>query len=151
MVMVSSIAYKQGIIDFEDLDWSRRSYDRMKCYGDSKLANLLFMNSLNRLSEESGAGTIAVAAHPGLTGTERQQTIGIGGKLTKWLASPVRKGVLPQLLASTDPQVGPGEYYGPRFGLFGKPVRVRLDAKALDTDVADRLWTLSERVTGFSF
>ena len=151
VVVVSSLAYRQGVIDFDDLAWNSRSYDRLKCYGDSKLANLLFMNSLNRLARKRGANVVAVAAHPGLTGTERQQTIGIGGKVSKWLASPVEKGVRPQLLACSAANSEAGDFLGPRFGLFGPPTRVKLSAHALDEATADRLWQVSEDVTGVRY
>ena len=31
------------MIDFDDLDWRKRPYSRGKAFGDSKLANLLFI------------------------------------------------------------------------------------------------------------
>lgn len=151
VVVVSSLAYKQGTIDFEDLAWEQRPYDRMKCYGDSKLANLLFVNSLNRLAAIKHASLIAVAAHPGLTATERQQSIGIGGMLAKWIASPVEKGCLPQLLASTANMVRAGDFYGPKYGLVGDPKLLKLDKKATDISVADKLWDVSEKITGVTY
>ncbi|MEE8302085.1 MAG: SDR family NAD(P)-dependent oxidoreductase, partial [Candidatus Tectomicrobia bacterium] len=151
VVVLSSLAYQQGVIDFTDLDWNKRKYDRMKCYGDSKLANLLFMIELNRAFERCGASAIAVAAHPGLTATERQQSIGIGGVLARWLASPVEKGCLPQLLAATEPAVRAGEFYGPRYGLLGKPSKISLKPNAKDSEVSKKLWEFSETVTGVRY
>ncbi|WKD48958.1 oxidoreductase [Microbulbifer spongiae] len=151
VVVVSSLAYKQGVIDFDDLTWDKRPYNRMKCYGDSKLANLLFVNSFNRLSTKNNTSVIAVAAHPGLTATECQQSIGIGGKLAKWIASPVERGCLPQLLASSASMVKAGDFYGPKFGLIGSPKQLKLDRKALDESVADRLWDVSEKITQVSY
>jgi len=149
VVVVSSIAYKSGAIDFDDLNWEKREYNTLKCYGDSKLANLLFVKYLNQFLREKGASTIAVSAHPGLTGTERQQSIGIGGKLTKWIASPVEKGVRPQLLAAVDPQAEPNDFYGPRYGVVGKPVKLKLN-RLVEHD-AVKLWELSEKITGVAF
>src|SRR6266481_4293609 len=55
-------------INFGDLQ-SQRSYRRVAAYSQSKLANLMFTYELHR--RLSGVGTtIAVAAHPGLAGTE---------------------------------------------------------------------------------
>jgi len=149
VVVVSSLAYKSGTINFEDLNWEDREYNTFKCYGDSKLANLLFVKYLNQFLREKGASTIAVSAHPGLTGTERQQSIGIGGKLAKWIASPVEKGVRPQLLAAIDPQAEPNDFYGPKYGLIGKPEKLKLND--LDTQEAIKLWKLSENNTGVVF
>lgn len=151
VVIVSSLAYKQGAINFDDLAWKKRPYNRMKCYGDSKLANLLFMNSLNRLFREKGVSAMSVAAHPGLTGTDRQQTEGIGGVLSKWIASPVEKGCRPQLMASCSEEVKAGDFYGPQFGILGPPKALALTAAATDEQVADRLWETSEKATGIVF
>jgi len=149
VVVVSSLAYKSGSINFDDLNWGDREYNTFKCYGDSKLANLLFVKYLNQFLREKGASTIAVSAHPGLTGTERQQSIGIGGKLAKWIASPVEKGVLPQLFAAIDAQAEPNSFYGPKYGLIGKPKKLKLNR--LDKQDAIKLWKLSENKTGVAF
>jgi len=149
VVVVSSLAYKSGVINFDDINWDNREYNTFKCYGDSKLANLLFVKHLNEFLKIKGVSTIAVSAHPGLTATERQQTIGIGGKLAKWLASPIEKGVKPQLLAAIDPNAKPNDFYGPRYGLVGKPVKLKLNR--LDTQEAIKLWELSEKKTGITF
>jgi len=149
VVVVSSLAYKSGTINFDDINWEDREYNRFKCYGDSKLANLLFVKHLNQFLRDKGASTIAVSAHPGLTGTERQQTIGIGGKLAKWIASPVEKGVRPQLLATIDPQAEPNAFYGPKYGLIGRPVKLKLNH--LDAEETAKLWKLSEKNTGVTF
>ena len=151
VVLVSSLAYRQGVIDFSDFSWNHRKYDRMKCYGDSKLANMLFMHSLNGKFKSLGSTAIAVAAHPGLTGTERQQSIGIGGLVAKWVASPVEKGCLPQLLAACEATAKAGEFYGPKFGLIGRPVLQKLHSKALDYSLAKALWAKSEEITGVQY
>jgi len=151
VVLVSSLAYRQGEIVFSDFSWKHRQYNRMKCYGDSKLANMLFMLSLNEKFESLGSSAIAVAAHPGLTGTERQQSIGIGGLVAKWLASPVEKGCLPQLLAACEESVKAGDFYGPRFGLIGRPALQDLHSKALDGSLAEELWAKSEEITGVCY
>jgi len=149
VVVVSSLAYKSGVIDFDDLSWKKRKYHRVKSYGDSKLANLLFVAQLNRYFLNQNIAAMAVSAHPGLTGTDRQQSIGVGGRFAKWLASPVEKGVLPQLLAATKPDIKAGDFYGPKFGLKGRPTKLKL--KEFDTQLFERLWTVSEELTGTKF
>lgn len=89
VVTLTSQAWRSGTIDFDDLDWRRRPYSRGKSYGDSKLANLLFMRALQTRFDDAGAEVLSLAAHPGLTGTERQQSIGVGGLLaTRKLSYP---------------------------------------------------------------
>lgn len=148
VVTLSSGANRVGEIRFDDMDWRQREYDRVKSYGDSKLANLLFTAALQKRFEEAGSSALSVAAHPGLTATERQQTVGIGGWFTTAIASPVETGVAPQLRAATDPNVKKGEYYGPRFGLRGGPVPAQPKGKAVDAELAEELWQYTENLIG---
>lgn len=151
VVTMSSGGHKYGNIDFNDINWEQRPYHRVNSYGDSKLANLLFVRSLQERFDAQEVNAISVAAHPGLSATDRQQTIGIGGWLTKVLAQPVWKGALPALKAATDSKVKALEYYGPQYEMFGYPKITNMDKKALDKDVANKLWKLSEEITGVTF
>lgn len=151
VVTVTSAAYRSGVIDFDDLDWRRRPYSRTKSYGDSKLANLLFMRELQKRFDLAGATALSLAAHPGLSGTERQQTIGIGGVLARALASPVVVGVRPQLRAVTDPAASKLDLYGPRFGIRGPACRVPIHGPARSDALAERLWSVTEEITGFRY
>ncbi len=151
VVTLSSGGYRAGVIDFDDINWHQRPYSRVKAYGDSKLANLLFMRVLQTKFDRAGATSLSVAAHPGLTATERQQTIGIGGRLSKCLATPVSKGVAPQLFAATERSVDKCDFYGPRFGIWGSPKKQNLKGLALDQALALKLWQFSEEVTGVSY
>lgn len=151
VVTMSSGGHKYGKIDFDDLNWENRKYDRVKSYGDSKLANLLFACKLQERFDIDSINSLSVSAHPGLSATERQQSIGIGGWLTKILAQPVWKGALPALLAATDSRVKAIEYYGPKYGIRGHPSLSRMDEMVFDRSLADKLWKMSEEITGVSF
>jgi NAD(P)-dependent dehydrogenase (short-subunit alcohol dehydrogenase family) len=151
VVTMSSGGHKYGKIDFDDINWENRKYDRVKSYGDSKLANLLFACKLQERFDIENLSSMSVSAHPGLSATERQQTIGIGGWLTKLLAQPVWKGALPALLAATDSRVKAIEYYGPKYGIRGYPTLSRMDEMVFDRSLADKLWKLSEEITGVSY
>ncbi|MCG8582687.1 MAG: SDR family NAD(P)-dependent oxidoreductase, partial [Bacteroidales bacterium] len=61
VVTLSSGGYKQGNINFNDLQWDKRAYHRVKSYGDSKLANLLFTFKLQQYFESKGATAMAVS------------------------------------------------------------------------------------------
>ena len=70
VVVVSSIAHNiRAKIDFADLQWETRRYDRVASYGQSKLANLMFAYDLQRRLDAAKAKTVAVAAHPGVAAT----------------------------------------------------------------------------------
>jgi NAD(P)-dependent dehydrogenase (short-subunit alcohol dehydrogenase family) len=151
VVTMSSGAYRSGDIDFNDINWNNRTYSRSKSYGDSKLANMLFMMELERFFIKNSIDAISLSAHPGLSATERQQTIGIGGRLTKFLAQPVTIGALPALMAATHPDAKGGEYYGPRWFIRGYPKLEKKKPIVFNKDLAKKLWALSEQITGVRF
>ncbi|WP_375748880.1 oxidoreductase [Vibrio sp. HN007] len=151
VVTVSSGGYKFGEIRFDDLNWQIRPYHRVKSYGDSKLANMLFYRQLHHLFESNDVNAKSIAAHPGLTASERQQTEGIGGVLSRFAASPIQCGVQPLLRACCDPECKSGDFIGPRFGIRGRPVKTSLNSSATDSEVAEKLWDYSSEVTGVRY
>ena len=150
VVTVSSSAHRWGDIDFDDLNWERRTYRRMPSYGQSKLANLLFTFELQRRLEQVGAPTAALAAHPGWTGTNLQRHSGAIRRLNPVFSMKPWQGALPTLYAATAPDAEGGAYYGPDglMELRGYPTRVATSDAALDFEAAERLWRVSEELTG---
>src|SRR3954453_20944272 len=73
VVTVSSGGHRMGTIRLDDLNWHRGGYQRWRAYGQSKLANLLFMLELQRRLAEAGSSVRALAAHPGYAATNLQQ------------------------------------------------------------------------------
>ena len=63
------------------------------------------------------------------------------------------QGALPSLLAATDPVVKGGQYYGPDGfrELRGYPVLVDSGKQSKDVAVQERLWKVSEELTGVTF
>ena len=59
-------------------------------------------------------------------------------------------GALPVLYAATSPDAVGGEYYGPGgwFELTGRPGVARKSGRARDLATAERLWRVSEALTG---
>ena len=57
------------------------------------------------------------------------------------------RGALSQLRAATDPNAKGGEFYGPRWGNNGAPVRKPILRPGIDTGI-EKLWLVSERETG---
>lgn len=158
VVVVASIAHTiQADIHFDDLQWER-GYNRVAAYGQSKLANLMFTYELQRRLAAAGAKTIAVAAHPGISNTELMRHVP-GSNLPGFstLAGLVTNspavGALATLRAATDPQVRGGQYYGPSGfrELVGHPVLVESTRKSHDVAIQQRLWAVSEDLTGVSY
>ncbi len=153
IVTVSSMAHRFGTMDFDDLQWEQRSYNRQASYGQSKLANLLFTYELQRKLEAAGVETIAVAAHPGWTATNLQRTAAVFRMLNPILAMKPWQGALPTLRAATGEGVHGGEYYGPKGWMEarGYPEAVGSTDEARDEAVASRLWGISEELTGVRY
>jgi NAD(P)-dependent dehydrogenase (short-subunit alcohol dehydrogenase family) len=158
VVTMSSTAHKTGKIRFDDLQ-SEQRYSKFSAYGQSKLANLLFMRELDRRLTAAGAPVVSVAAHPGYAATDLQ-TLGpkqSGSKLQERIyglgnrvfAQSADDGALPALYAATMPDVHGGEYFGPGgfMEMRGTPKRVGMTKAALNDDDARRLWTVSEDLT----
>ncbi len=152
VVSVSSLAHFPGRIDFADLQ-SERSYNPSRAYGQSKLANLLFMRELQRRFESARAGALAAAAHPGSTRTELQRHSGLLNAFVAVISQQPPEGALPSLYAATAPDVRGGEYFGPSrwFGMLGAPGRARSSPASRDAAVAKQLWDVSEKLTGVRF
>lgn len=155
VVSLSSSAHRAGTIHFGDLMYENREYSRWGAYAQSKLANLLFTLELNRRLKATSSA-IALAAHPGVAKTNLGQNgggvIGVGFRLTAPLiAHSALKGAFPAIRAATDPSATGGQYYGPRYGMFGDPVIETPSAAARDTETARHLWEVSESLTGKYF
>jgi len=160
VVNIASLAHHAGRINFDDLH-SERRYSPWAAYGQSKLANLLFTRELQRRLAAASSGTIAVAAHPGVSATNLGNE-GSGGVMGSVMnaARPVldvmiqsaAMGALPTLRAATDPGTKGNYYYGPSFmEQRGHPRRAALSSRARSDSSAKRLWDVSVEATGADY
>lgn len=160
VVTVSSILAQQGAIDFADLQ-AERHYNPGRAYAQSKLANLIFARELQRRSVAAGWGVTSIAAHPGWARTDliANGPASEGGNdlrhrlaalVAPWLSQSGAAGALPLLYAATMPNVEAGGFYGPdgMFEMKGAPAPAKVPKRALDQDVAARLWEISATLTG---
>jgi NAD(P)-dependent dehydrogenase (short-subunit alcohol dehydrogenase family) len=133
-------------------------YSPGSAYNRSKLANVLFMQELDRQLRLAEAETISVGAHPGLVQTGLHTTGPQLGRFSLWnalvstgslaIGQSVRRGVLPILYAATAPDVAGGTLYAPDgIGeLHGCGVKVgRLSPRATAV-TASALWAESCRL-----
>ena len=162
VVTVASIAHRFGRIEFDDLA-GQKSYWRWARYAQSKLANLLFAKELARRVDRAGLPVASVACHPGYSSTNLQargaSMMGSSFRASfmvvagQALAQSSAWGALPTLYAATSDEVGQGEYVGPDgfLELIGMPVKVRVARRAEDAEAAQRLWAVSEELTGVRF
>ena len=99
-----------------------------------------------------------MAAHPGVAAIELVRHVpGAGLPGVSWLSGRLLNtselGALPTLRAATDPAVRGGQYYGPDGfrELRGYPKLVTSSAQSHDTAAQERLWTVSEELTGVTY
>lgn len=158
IVTLSSIAAYAGKIDFDNLDGSK-GYRSFKFYSQSKLANMLFARELQLRLAQHQVDTISVACHPGFTHTNLasrgsgKPVSGIFGLLSRSFGQKALMGALPTLYAATSPTIHGGEYVGPD-GKGGRKGYPKLDDhidKLYQADISQRLWTLSESLTGVQY
>jgi NAD(P)-dependent dehydrogenase (short-subunit alcohol dehydrogenase family) len=149
IVNVSSMAHRFGKIDFANLN-AENGYNAQAAYGQSKLANLLFTYELQRRLERAGHDTLVVAAHPGWTATNLQDHAKSVKFLNRFFAQDALMGALPTLYAAGETDVQRAEYYGPNgfLEMNGPPTRVQSTKRSHDENVAERLWNISEDLTG---
>ena len=156
VVQVSSGAHWMGKMNFDDLNAEGR-YRRWGAYGQSKLANLLFMRELGHRAADAGTSLVSVAAHPGYAATHLQTT---GHKIddlvmtvsNKLIAQSDAMGALPLLFAATE-DLRSGAYVGPD-GIGeqrGHPKFVARSGRAKNDEDARRLWEASEQMTGITY
>ena len=152
IVNVSSSAHRMGTgtIDFDNLN-AEKGYHPANAYAQSKLANLLFTLELNRKLVEISSNVIATAAHPGWTVTGLQR--GFLHTVSEWIGQKPEIGALPTLQAALDPDAQRNDYFGPGgfLEMRGYPQRVKTSDAAKDTDLAKRLWNVSEELTGVNY
>ncbi|MCE0463283.1 SDR family oxidoreductase [Pseudomonas sp. 20TX0172] len=159
VVSLSSIAAARGAMNFDDLQ-AERKYEPYAAYAQSKLAVLHWAFALQRRSEAAGWGIRSLAAHPGVAVTELvERGPGLNSEFgQRWAQDrdayhSAAQGALSTLYAATAPEAAGGAYYGPigdeekrgPLGLARTPTAATHEADA------ERLWTVSERLTGVTY
>lgn len=159
VVNVSSMGHRMGEMDFDNLMYENGNYSSTGAYGRAKLANLLFTYELQRRFEAAGANASALAAHPGGSNTHLGDHLVENwyGKLL-WplmngMTQSAAMGALPTLRAATDPAAHGGEYFGPGgfMEMRGYPKRVESNGKSHNLADAQKLWEVSEQLTGVQY
>jgi len=163
VVNVSSAGHRLAGVDFDDLHFERREYDKWVAYGQSKSANVLFSCELDRRLQDRGVRSFAL--HPGVIMTELARHLTMediqelmsnapadGGLEFK----PVEAGAATTVYAATAPELEG------RGGLYLEDCRIgeRVDddassrgfkPHAVDPEAARRLWEVSEELVGERF
>ncbi len=162
IVAVGSEGYKMGLktIQFDDMNWDR-NYHQNHTYCHSKLAQIMSVYELqDRLKKAGRTGVKVYACHPGSSATSLITT---SGNLTTRilfrlmclspLVQSAEKGAYPEVMCAAEPGLDEGGFYGPTgFMHFVGPVGdCVIEPHAVDKPTAEKLWTLSEKMTSLSW
>ncbi|WP_435159321.1 oxidoreductase [Haladaptatus sp. DFWS20] len=163
VVTQSSSLHERGDIDFGDLH-GEQAYDKRDAYAQSKLANLLFAYELDRRLDDAGIeDVLSVACHPGYASTnlQRRGPEQEGSLIRLWVmrlanamfAQSAERGALPMLYAATADGVMGGDYIGPGglMNMRGLPEVQSSSEQSYDESAANRLWKISEDMTGVTY
>ncbi|WP_219838069.1 oxidoreductase [Paenibacillus sp. R14(2021)] len=168
IVAVSSRGHQISGIDFEDLNFESRPYDKWVAYGQSKTANALFAVAMDKRGRAHGVRSFSV--HPGSIVTDLSRnlsddemramgalneqgerafaefndefkTVEEGAATIVWCAANRQlDGMGGVYCENADIAVPTENFYSP--GVF---------SWATDAEQAERLWHISEQLTGLKF
>lgn len=163
IVNLSSRGHHMGPVHFEDPNYQHRPYDPWSSYGQSKTANVLFTVGLEQ--RFAVLGIHAYAVHPG----------GIQTNLGRHMTQEMQEGLMARISKSdtgfqwkTIPQgaatscwAATADELEGKGGVYCEDCHVAeqddesttggVRSYALNTSFADRLWKLSEELTGAKF
>ncbi|XP_032906380.1 retinol dehydrogenase 12-like isoform X1 [Amblyraja radiata] len=147
IINVSSAAHKMGKIQFDDLN-SEKSYNSVKAYGQSKLANILFTRELARKLQ--GTNVSVFALHPGVVRTELARHLNAVTRFGLSLLRPFTKspenGAETSIYCAVAPglEKETGEY-------FSDCDRTTGSSDARNDQVAKKLWEVSCQMLGIDW
>ena len=145
VVNLSSDAHRQAKLNFDDLQ-NQGKYAGFRAYAQSKLANVLFTYELDR--RRGDAPVTVNAVHPGFVasnfGRNNRGIVGLAmTRLVPLFAKSVAEGAATSVYLASSPEVAgvSGQY-------FANCRAVKSAPQSYDRAAAERLWAISEELTG---
>lgn len=145
VINLSSDAHRQAKLNLDDLQ-NERKYASFRAYAQSKLANVLFTYELDR--RRGNAPVTVNAVHPGFVasnfGRNNRGVIGlVMTRLVPLFAKSVVEGAATSVYLASSPEVAgvSGRYF-----VDCRPVKSA--PQSYDRTAAERLWAVSEELTG---
>lgn len=147
IIFQSSLDHEKGVMDFFDLD-ATLYYESAKAHAQSKLAILIFARELDRRLRVTNLDVKSIPVHSG-----GFHSSFLSKFLNYTLGQSNHQAALPALFAATSPDAMSGHYYGPDgfHGTRGYPIEVDCAIHAKNIQAAEKLWEISEQMTGLDF
>ncbi|KAF2896590.1 hypothetical protein ILUMI_09592 [Ignelater luminosus] len=153
IVNVSSLAHIGGYINFDDLNFEKRSYSAILAYTQSKLANILFTKELaSRLKDANIEAVTVYSLHPGVIATDLGRHL---DEFCFWGAQWCFLKVMgmfiktPEQGAQTTIYCAVDENAAKETGLYYAECEVtEPSAKAKNMRDAEKLWSISLKLVG---
>lgn len=153
IISLSSVGHRRAPVDFDDWSFERKPYDRWAAYGQSKSANALFAVAAN------ARGVKAFSVHPGgiLTGLGKFMTPEETESLVtraRNMMKTVEQGAATTVWCAVSRQLDAlGGVYCENCNIAAPVPADSQETRgvrpwATDPALADRLWALSEKITG---
>lgn len=169
VVSLSSVGHRRAPVDFGDPNFEHREYDRWVAYGQSKSANALFAVALDAVGERHNLRSFSV--HPGgvITDLIRYMSIeevranSVLDEHGRPIIDPLRNMKTPEQGAATSVWCATSSQLQGLGGVYCEDCDIAVPVPgdseelhgvrpwAINRDFADRLWWLSEKLTGISF
>jgi NAD(P)-dependent dehydrogenase (short-subunit alcohol dehydrogenase family) len=156
VVNVSSSAHLMGQVEFDDIHYDHRPYDRWQAYGQSKTANILFGVEAGRRWASEGItmnalmpGSIPTNLQRHLTQAELQERINLSGTATTRRVKTPEQGAATTLVVATTPLLAgiSGKYFedcNEATPPVGNTHLRGVAPYAQDPEAAAQLWKVSE-------
>ncbi len=160
LVSLSSIGHRRSGINWDDIHYRTRPYDKWESYGQSKTANSLFAVGFNARFSEFGVTANAVMPGGIMTPLQRhlprEEMIAMGwmndqGVIAQGFKTPAQGASTSVWAAIGSELEGVGGLYLENLAEalpWGQEPNAGVMPHALDAEAADRLWTVSEETIG---
>ncbi|XP_040926533.1 retinol dehydrogenase 12 isoform X3 [Betta splendens] len=136
---LASVAHTWTGLRLDDVN-SERTYDAMKAYGQSKLANVMFARSLAKRLKDTGVSVFSL--HPGVVQSDlwrhQHQCIQMAVKVFRIFTKTTVEGAQTTVYCAVEP--GLESQSG---GYFSDCAPARCSRTASDDDLAQKLWEIS--------
>jgi NAD(P)-dependent dehydrogenase (short-subunit alcohol dehydrogenase family) len=162
VVSLSSRGHRRAAVDFDDPHFERRPYDKWIAYGQSKTANALFALALDARGEAHRVRAFSV--HPGAVVTELMRYMpdeeirgAVAASSAESSLKNTEQGAATSVWCATSAQLdGMGGVYCEDCDIAQAvpadfPEQRGVRPWAMDPSLAERLWAMSEELTGVPF